>query len=439
MDILLINPSINPERCFEQLGLEYLASSLKANHLSSKVYSMEGREIDQLRPLLVQPDPELVGIYCNTPLRNQVFRIASYIKGKLPKTPIVIGGPHATLMPHDLLNNPNIDFVFRGESEKSLPLFIRRLKDKKSVQDIPGLAYREDGSLRINDLDRLDNLDSLPSPTRIFKSFSQTVKFQEREYTPPILLTRGCPYACSFCSGSKIQGKGVRKRSIENMSDELSNLKERCVQTVVLIDDTISVYPKYFLTVMQMLKDLDMSWICQSRVDIYKKLDLGCMRENGCQQIEFGVESGSPKILDYFSKGNSITDVIKSFEECKRNGILSFANFIIGSPNETIGDVRMTFDLIDKIGPDSYGLWIATPYPQTGMYRDALNRGLMNYTGEELFDIMERINSEGIIGFKGYFKNSKSCFDESKRLLAKSKFKSNIFIPKNNKSFVSAV
>ena len=438
--ILLIQPNINKERRFDQLGLDYIHASLISRGIGSKIFNMFGEDIEEIRQPVSAFSPEIVGIYCNSPLRNQSLRVARLVKRLLPKTKVVLGGPHATLVPVDLLKHDAVEYVIVGEGEFSMLNLIASIDGKGSIENVGGICYRDEkGEISLSRSKVIQNLDEIPFPTREEDDgFSRTVKINSTDGNyVPLITTRGCVYKCSFCSGSKILGKSVRKRSIDNITEELTELRGLGFNRINLLDDNISLFPDYFQKVTETLGNLGFTWIGQSRVDLHRRFGFAQLKKWGCEQIEFGVESGSPRVLRYLAKGNSLDDVASSFEQCRSYGIRSFANFIVGSPNETVEDVRKTFDLIEAIAPDSFGLWIATPYPGTRMFDDAQARKILVYQGEELFDVFERINSTGITNFQGYFRGSGKCLEEARKLLGKCKYKSQLFKPRNNHSYVA--
>jgi radical SAM superfamily enzyme YgiQ (UPF0313 family) len=175
-------------------------------------------------------------------------------------------------------------------------------------------------------------------------------------------------------------GRKVRFRSVKNVIEELKKLrKDFNIDSVWFADDTFTVNPtwvKSFCRELRKLKWADFKWACQSRVNTCSPDLLKEMKKAGCVQLDFGVESGSVKVLKILKKDITPQKVIEAFEMSKKAGFLRFASFIIGTPGENEEDIQMTFDLVKKIKPDYADFFFAVPYPGTELYKLAKERGV---------------------------------------------------------------
>lgn len=387
MRIILIHPR-NDNIPSPPLGLLYLASILEKNDHKVIVTDPDIKVSDtEIAKKVLNYSPDLVMFTSTTPQIIRGFNIAKEIK-KHSSTPILFGGLHATLLIKEVLKNDFVDFVIFGEGEETIHEFVKHFKDKKSFSKIKGLAYKINGKIKINSSrDLIPNLDVIPFPAwNLLESkwylTPPRIKGTWAKSTATMITSRGCPYRCIWCSSHLMFGRKVRRRSVRNVIKEIIYLKKNFdIDSVSFSDDTFTVNPKWvmrFCKELKVLKFKDFKWKCNARVDTVSYSLLKAMKDAGCVELGFGVESGSPRILKILKKGIKLKMTVDAFSLAKKVGLKSFAYLIIGTPGETKEDILLTLKLVKKIRPDHSEVSFATPYPSTELYKMAEKNGTLN-------------------------------------------------------------
>jgi radical SAM superfamily enzyme YgiQ (UPF0313 family) len=159
------------------------------------------------------------------------------------------------------------------------------------------------------------------------------------------------------------------------------------IEHFTLNDDNFISDPDRILDFCRFVRPLAVTWSCEARVSLASREILGQMREAGCRKVSFGVESGSPRILEKIKKGISVDRVTEVFRNARTVGLLRTGFFQVGThPDETIDDIRLTRKLIRRIDPDFIAVAIASPFPGTELHRTMKEQGLVlkedwsNYT-----------------------------------------------------------
>jgi radical SAM superfamily enzyme YgiQ (UPF0313 family) len=147
-----------------------------------------------------------------------------------------------------------------------------------------------------------------------------------------------------------------------------------------LLDDTLLEQPDWTLEFCRQLHaaGYGLSWGCQAHVLRIRDDLLRSMKAAGCVQVEFGVESGSPRILKRLRKGTTPDQIVHAFQSVRAAGMRTLANFMIGNPGETLEDLELTFRLAKRIKPDHVVATFTTPLPGSALYDDALQQGVVS-------------------------------------------------------------
>ena len=159
----------------------------------------------------------------------------------------------------------------------------------------------------------------------------------------------------------------MRKRGPEDVALEMAELAERYNPPILYFkDDTLSANGlDWFARFQEVLSanGVTQRWKCNTRVDKVSPKILDAMAAAGCEEVVFGVESGSQRILDFYQKDIAVEDTIKAFALCKERGIRAGANVILGAPMETAEELDQTYKLLEKIEPDHFWVFFATALP----------------------------------------------------------------------------
>ena len=381
---------------FTPLGLGSIGALLRREGFDATVVNMSSWSWPRIRRFLESERPDLVGVSTFTFNRHEAMRVASLARAAHPRGLIVAGGPHASHLPHALLAAyPAIDLVARGEGEITMLEIARaaargdlRRPDDRSLaardidlgagatgpRGIQGLSFRGGcGCIDTPDRPVIADLDTLPHPALD----PRTIGVEEESQFEFIITSRGCPAACTFCSSPEFWGRGLRFRSADNMLDEVRLLRQRHgVVYLSVRDDTFTVSRKRVVDFCRGLIEsgIDLLWDCQSRVNIVDEERLVWMRRAGCTHIQYGVESGSPRMLERLNKGITLDEIRAAAALTRRVGLGLSIYLITGIDSETDEDLRSTLRLIEEIRPHDGLVSPLTVYPGTGLYEDAKRR-----------------------------------------------------------------
>ena len=354
------------------LGIAQLAAVIEHE---CDVYGMDMscHTFDQFREKIRAWQPDIVGISAMTASISSSFKLARIAKEEYDEVLNVLGGPHSTIRPQEVIKNEYVDLVVIGEGEKTFNEIVKTYIINGDWNKVDGIVYKENGKIIINNVrDFIEDMDTIPLPAwHTIPEVEEELKKNKKGF---IMAGRGCPGRCTFCQPTlmRLFGKKIRYKSPEYLIKEIKMLKNKySVKSLYFCDDTLTANKTWINNFCDLLieEEIDIKWLCQGRVNTVDKDILQKMKEAGCYLIMFGVESGSQKILSkVYKKGIKISQVENAFKWCHEVGILPHAYFIIGTPSETEDDIDMSLQLMKKIKPSFYTLSMLTPYPGTYLY-----------------------------------------------------------------------
>lgn len=397
MKILLLSPPMkyrfvtNPP-----LGIAYLQSILEKNNYEVKSIDMFNYSFKKCEKEIRKYDPDIVGISCFTNERANSFKLAEICKNINPDIKVIMGGPHATFLSDQIISNFPVDFIVRNEGEVTILELIKTLEKGKNLKNVLGITFRKNGKIFKNkDRPFIKNLDEIPFPE--YRDFDLKNYFPKKTdidiYSPlsisrfldlrslSIITSRGCPFNCQFCSTSRFWGGCWRFRSARNVVDEIELLYYKYkIKFFNFADDVFSINQKRVIEICKEIikRKLDLFWSAATRVDFISKKMLEWMKKSNCIQVQYGVESGSPKILKNIKKQISINQIIRAFEISKKLGLMTHCFLIIGNPGENKQTINETIKLLDIIKPDSISPALPIIFPNTPLYELAMSKGLID-------------------------------------------------------------
>ncbi len=386
MKVLFLSPP-QEDKMFPSLGIAYVAAMLNKNGHEAAINDGAGVSQEYMLKSAKKINPQIVGLTMNTTNRFEVLDLAKKIKDLL-KIPIILGGPHPSLLPDQLLKNyPFVDFIVRNEGEYSTLALINALEQKKDIKNVKGISYREKNKIIHNPPAKIiTNLDVLPFPEWKFfdlKKYGKQIEYppEYRDYpVGSIISSRGCPFSCTFCSSSQLWGHKIRYRSAKNVVEEIKMLYNLGIRFFVYNDDNFTADKKRAIEICKlMIKEglhEKMGWQCRAEVNMMNDEILELMKKANCNMIEFGVEDCSPEGLNWFRKGHMHGQVKKAFELCQKHGIKTKSYFIIGGDHETKENIKRKKEYIEELNPDITTASILLAYPGTEIYEIGKKKGL---------------------------------------------------------------
>jgi radical SAM superfamily enzyme YgiQ (UPF0313 family) len=373
------------ERDFSTTGSNAARVEAHDNYIGA-IRNIDHYVWSEIRQRVKDFQPDIIGIQSMTSTFPSVRIVARIAKDVYPEVPIMIGGVHPSTVPDEVMTDENVDFAVCGEGElTTLELVQALLKRTTDFSGITGLCYRDDNQIKKNPpREFIKDLDSLPFPAR---HLVLDPELYSSEFGA-IVMGRGCPYMCTFCSAKVLWTRKVRSRSAANVIAEIKHVKEKYgVRSFAFQDDTLTFDKKRLLDLCYLLIDsgLNIHWSSFSRVDVITDEILPILKKSGCYNLGFGIESGSERTLRVMKKHINLSQAFHARELLKKHGIEFSCCFLIGTPDETKEDLRASIEFLRKLKPDTVNVCTYTPYPGTEMYERALELGVTSQDLDHLF------------------------------------------------------
>jgi len=369
------------------LGLAYIIEAIRDLGHYCKVIDFDiNREIAKdFENLLCRFNPDAIGISITTPQVIHMLELLHTVSNRCSKAKVIVGGPHATVAYESLLKieNINIDAVVIGEGEETFRELV--IKEFSSFETIAGLAWKEDGIVkRSNSRPPMLSLDKYGLKDREIFDWWLYPGFYPAGDGPNfgMMSTRGCPFACKFCSSANVFGRKHRRREIDSILNEIENLQRMYgAEEISFFDDLFTANKRWldnFCT--QMLnRKIKIKWKCLSRVDTVDENILKKMKAAGCWLICFGIESGDKQILSNVDKKIDLNKAKLVLQATKSVGIRTFHFYMIGHVGENPENFKNTINFAKETAPDIYQLGITTPFPGSHIYESNKTFAIQNY------------------------------------------------------------
>jgi len=347
-------------------------------------YSIQGLTFEEVLER-IPDDVGIVGFSAMFSGEWPVLRdLIQRVRAKLPEALLVAGGEHATALPeYSLRDCPELDVCVRGEGEHTFLMVCEAFHEGRGFEDISGTGFLDhDGAYAEgHGLPRIRDVDNLPWPNwpegyleafwRAGKSYGVST---ERDM--PMLVSRGCPFRCTFCSSPSMWTTRYVLRDPDDVIAEIKSYIDRYDITAIQLYDLTAITKKrWAVEFCHKLLDagIHLKWSLPSgtRSEALDEETLGLLRQTGCNYLVYAPESGSPRTLKRIKKQVSLEKLTRSALTAKRLGLTLRTNLIIGFPEETRIDVLRTvlFGLKLAIrGVDEVSINIFSPYPGTELF-----------------------------------------------------------------------
>jgi magnesium-protoporphyrin IX monomethyl ester (oxidative) cyclase len=357
MKILLINPpqtfylGSEPPAGSLPLGLMYLAAVLdkagyKVEILDAFMADFEpqrtgevvtvGMPFNQIETEIHKRNPDVVGV--SGPFTSQIdntLKVVKLAKKVNPNILTIVGGPHVSTVPKGFLEEAkNVDIAVTGEGEYALLEIVQYLEGKKSLTEILGIAYRQNGLVTVNDRRPfLENLDELPYPAyhlvdMEFYLSNKKIGYRSFENRAiPMVTSRGCPFNCCFCAVHLHMGKGFRSHSAEYVLNHIQYVVDTFgVKNIFFEDDNLTLDLKRFEAICDGIisRKIKIRWETPNgiRADRLNMELLKKMKQSGAVSVFVGVESGDQEILDkVVCKSLDLNRVVEFAKNAKQIGL----------------------------------------------------------------------------------------------------------------------
>jgi anaerobic magnesium-protoporphyrin IX monomethyl ester cyclase len=385
-------PGHKPKYGLQPLGVLYIGALLRRHGIDVTVLDadVDGLTVDEMVARILDSRPDLIGFSLMTPQLMPALQTCAQLKAARPDLPIVLGGAHIDSTHEDVFSMADcFDFAIHGEGEYALLESIERLQQPgaaslaERLAGVGNVIYRSATGAVIRNPARpfLANLDELPSVDYdMVDARKYLIPTMAGSYVISMMLSRGCPFKCTFCDAPITMGKKLRFWSMERIIHDIRYYSEKYgCRNFVFKDSTFTANKKWADKFCDALIDakLDIRWRCNTRVNLVPPPLLEKMKRAGCYVINFGVESGDPTILKTIEKETKIEDIYDAHRRCRTLGIRTYATFLVGSPGETERTVNATIRVATGIRPNLAMFFVATAYPGTPLYDQAVAQGLV--------------------------------------------------------------
>ncbi|HOO76533.1 MAG TPA: radical SAM protein [bacterium] len=328
-----------------------------------------------------------------TAFAMQAYAVSDRLKRLRPNTPIVHGGVHASLVPEDAL--PHADYVVLGEGEITLAELLRALGGEGDPRRVRGIAYRENGSVRLTETrPLLENLDDTPFPAYdlldlepYFRQVGENIMHVVGGPRFPLYPSRGCPFDCAYCCSPAMWRRKVRWRSPAGVIAEMRRcIEEYGISSFHFWDDNSMLGGTWMEHFCRELLDsgLKTNWVALTRAEtiIKHREILPLMRRAGCLGLEIGIESTSEKALEAMDKGQTLVEIEEALRLQRQAGLHALYTLMAFSPGEDLTSFWVQNRTMDRYFngsrfPALYLGQFATTYPGTRFFREAPREGMV--------------------------------------------------------------
>jgi anaerobic magnesium-protoporphyrin IX monomethyl ester cyclase len=383
MKVLFLEIDTESEWSVASLGPASLAATLRV-HGHQAAFLRVGRDhgIGHIEAELQIQVPDLIGISLTTRQWLRTRELLAALRQR-STVPVILGGLHPTFAPEEVLTHPGVDYVCLGEGEMALLDLVQALKAGRAERDarlgrIANIWAR--GGLRPAMRPPIEPIDSIPFLARDL--------LDERWGVVHMSTQRGCPFPCTYCAArmydqlyAELDGPSYgRRRSHGNVLDELRQLRQAGpLSYVIFLDDTFTIHHPWVRDFCRVYgTEFKLPFSLHARVETVNPRMLLELAAAGCKHIVYGVESGSERVRREIMQRSATNQRFRDvFRWTREAGIMATANYIIGTPGETVAEMEETLSLHAELQPADFGCFVFYPYPGTALFKLCRDRGYL--------------------------------------------------------------
>lgn len=362
------------------LNLALLAAIAEQHGHDVTIMDGEAEQItlDAMVQRAVALKPDVIGFTATSPFFHISKAVAEGIKRIAPHIPIVVGGPHITIMKEEALL-PAFDYAFVGEAEESWPKFLNQLGQGRDVSNVAGIIFRHNGELvSTGQPADITDLDALPAPARHRLDMSRYKLGTLRGRLPftSIQTMRGCPWKCIFCASEALKTTEMRVRSPRSVVNEMKQVVEQFgTRHFYIVDDVMTLWKEHILEIAELItqEKLEITFEGSTRANLVEDEVIARLVKSGLIRLSFGLETVDPEIRRTMKKQVPLEHYVKANGICNKYGVEALNSVMIGLPGETRDTVMATLTFLRNAREVKQANFaIAVPYPGTEFHELAM-------------------------------------------------------------------
>ena len=344
---------------------------------------------DECLKVLLEFEPGIIVIFTSTPSIYSDVQIGSKAKALLPKSFIVLTGPHVSARPEETMHiDAAIDAIARREYDATIVELASVLPDRSALKDVKGITYRVgEKIISTPNRDFIEDLDSLPFVSAVYKKHLKIENYFYAHCRYPVIsifTSRGCYGKCNYCVyPEQVFGRRQRQRSPENIVAEFEYIRDELpqVKEVLIDDDTFSFKQEHTLKFCELMieQGIKIPWTVECRADLrYETMVM--MKKAGCRLIVVGFESGNNEILKNIRKGLTVEKMRRFVKDARKANIMIHSCFMAGNKGETKETLMQSLRFAKEIFADTCQFLPLMVNPGTEAYDWAEKNGYLTTT-----------------------------------------------------------
>ena len=392
-------------------GILYLAAYLRTKGHQVTVIDVARTRQDNSVTIreLMDFRPDAIAVSGIATAYRFIRGLMSDLKPAFPAIPFMVGG-HITLDTVDLLLGLGFDYAVIGYGELKLEYLLEHLQGRRALETIPGVGYKEGGSVRINPGECFfKDIDDSPLPAYdlIDMEYYLTIVRENQSLdlygkktgkkSPPLRMMMvfgalGCTDKCSFCVHE--QGyRGFRVHSTEYIIENIRHLYDTYGARVFVMGEDLFLFnDEQTVSFCEAMNRHfpDAFFELSTRANFLTERAVEALKHSNCYSTNFGFESGSNRILAILLKRMDRATNISAYRRVLTSPIIPKASFMVGTPGETEETIRDTISAIEEAGVMQAGIFFTTPYPGSRLFRWCLEKGYIQNREDYLMMVADR-------------------------------------------------
>lgn len=339
---------------------------------------------DRLTSRIVRDEPTALIWQVNLPSLAEDLALLDRVRRAVPGATTVVVGTVVALFPERVSSASGVDFAVTGEPERVVPELLETL-DTGGDGPVRGVAVASCGRVDATPRPFAASIDDVAkTPYHLMPMHAYRGKyFAPGEAMALIVTSKGCPYACGrYCPYPSAFGRRVRFRSPLSVVDEMELLVSAYgIRHFIFRDQNFTIDREHAEEICAEVirRRLDISWVCETRLQLVDPALLGLMRAAGCEQINYGLETGDPRTFENVAKPGARFDAIAPAVAATRAvGIKAHGHLLLGLPDDSWFTVLRTVRLVRAAGFDSINASLLNPVPGTAFHAEAAAAGLLD-------------------------------------------------------------